>query len=137
MKLTGAQLLTQFLRAEGIRHVFGVSGTAVLPILDLIYHEPQIRYIQAQHEQGAMYMANGYARATRTVGVCLVSPGPGITNCLSGVGQAYYTSTPSLLIATEETTKFYGRGSSLHHDLEAVPMLKPVTKLAFRVERAD
>ncbi len=134
MKLTGNQLLVEALKAEGVRHIFGVSGTASLRLLDTIYHEPEIRYIQTQHEQGAMYMANGYARATRGVGICLVSPGPGITNCLSGVGQAYYASTPSLLIGIEESTQFHGLGISLHHDLEAVPIFKPVTKLSLRVE---
>ncbi|MFC2073079.1 thiamine pyrophosphate-binding protein [Chloroflexota bacterium] len=137
MKLTAAQIVVETLKAEGITNVFGVSGSPTLPILDVIYDEPQIRYIQAQHELNAMYMANGYARATRGAGICLVSPGPGITHCVSGVGVAYYTSTPSLLIASEETTKFHNLGISLHHDLDAVAILKPVTKLSLRVERAD
>ena len=137
MKLSGSQLLIEGLKAEGVRYVFGASGTDTLPILDVIYDESQMRYIQTQHEQGAIYMANGYARAARTAGICLVSPGPGITNCHSGVSQAYYTSTPSLLIGIEESTRFYGLGASLHHDLDGVSVFKPVTKLSLRIERAD
>ena len=125
------------LKAEGTRHVFGVSGSPTLSILDAIYNEPQIRYIQAQHEQNAMYMANGYARGTRSAGLCLVSPGPGITNCLSAVAQAYYTSTPGILIGIEHDTRSYGLGSSVHHDLDALSIFKPVTKLSLRVERTD
>src|SRR3990172_12785011 len=102
MKLKGAQLFVEILKSEGIGHVFGVSGSVTLPILDVLYGESKIRYIQSQHEQNGMYMANGYARATRTAGVCLVSPGPGITNCLSGTAQAFQSSTPNLLIGVEE-----------------------------------
>src|SRR3972149_10174158 len=105
MGIKGAQLLVETLKAEGTRHVFGVSGSPTLSILDAIYNEPRIRYIQAQHEQNAMYMANGYARAARTAGICLVSPGPGITNCLSGTAQAFQSSTPNLLIGAEEGNK--------------------------------
>ncbi|MFC2056324.1 thiamine pyrophosphate-binding protein [Chloroflexota bacterium] len=137
MKRTGAQLLIEALKAEGVRNIFGVSGTATLPIMDILYDEPEIRYIQSQHEQSAMYMANGYARATKTMGVCLVSPGPGATNCLSGVGQAYYTSNSTLLIGIEESTRFLGLGTSLHHDLESVAIFKPITRLSLRVERVD
>ncbi|MDP2645528.1 MAG: thiamine pyrophosphate-binding protein [Desulfobacterales bacterium] len=137
MELTGAQLLVKALKMEGTKHIFGVSGSAVLPIMDVLYHDREVRYIQSQHEQGAMYMANGYARATRALGVCLVSPGPGSTNCLSGVGQAFYTSTSSLLICIESGTEHLGLGTSLHHDLDSVAVFKPVTKLAIRVERID
>ena len=133
-KLSGAQIIVETLKAEGITHVFGVSGSVNLPILDIIFSEPQIRYIQTQHEQNAMYMANGYARATRTAGICLVSPGPGITNCLSGTAQAFQSSTPNLLIGVEEGNKVHGLGSSCHHDVEAVMIFKPVTKLSLRVE---
>ena len=137
MKLKGAQLFVEILKSEGIGHVFGVSGSVTLPILDVLYGESKIRYIQSQHEQNGMYMANGYARATKTAGVCLVSPGPGITNCVTPVAQAYYTSTPVVLVGVEYDAGSHGLGSALHHDLEAVPIFKPVTKLSFRIERVE
>lgn len=68
MQLSGAQLLIEAFKAEGTGYVFGVSGSATLPILDVIYSEPQVRYIQAQHEQGAIYMANGYASSGKGAG---------------------------------------------------------------------
>src|SRR3990172_11528713 len=117
MKLKGAQLFVEILKSEGIGHVFGVSGSVTLPILDVLYGESKIRYIQSQHEQNGMYMANGYARATKTAGVCLVSPGPGITNCVTPVAQAYYTSTPVVLVGVEYDAGSHGLGSALHHDL--------------------
>lgn len=137
MELNGAQLLIEGMKLEGIKYVFGMSASSVLPLLDVVYQTPQIRYIQSQHEQGAMYMANGYARASGKASICLVGPGPGITNCESGAGQAYYTFVPTILISIENSTRHYGLGSSLHHGLDAVSVMKPVTKLSIRPERAE
>lgn len=137
MERSGAQLIADCLKVERVDYVFGVSSSGVLPLLDVFYHHPELRYVQAQHEMGGMYMANGYARVSRRTGVCLVGPGPAITNCASGVSQAYYTAVPSLLMAIEDGTPVYGLGSSLHHGLDAVTVLKPVTKLAIRVERVE
>ena len=137
MERNGAQLIVDCLKGEGVEYVFGVSSSAVLPLLDVFYHHPELRYVQAQHEMGGMYMANGYARVSRRTAVCLVGPGPAITNCASGVSQAYNTAVPSLLIAIEDGTRVYGLGFSLHHGLDAVSVLQPVTKLAMRVERAE
>jgi sulfoacetaldehyde acetyltransferase len=137
MELTGAQLLVDGMKLEGAKYLFGTSATATLPVLDVIYKTPQIQYVQSQHEQGAMYMANGYARATGNVSFCLVGPGPGTTNCQSGVAQAFYTFVPSLLIAIDDGTEYHGLGSSLHHALDAVAVMKPVTKLAIRPERTS
>lgn len=137
MKVTGAQLLVEWLKTEGVKHVFGVSGSPLLPVMDIFFHDPAIQYIQTQHEQGSIFMANGYARATRHTGVCLVGPGPGATNCLSGVGQAFYTSTSSLLISIDSSNLTRGLGTSLHHDLESIAIFAPVTKLAFRIDRLD
>lgn len=139
MKLrgNGTRVLVETFKTRGISKIFGVSGSDVLPVLDLLYQEPKIDYIQAQHEQGAIYMANGYARASHDIGISIVSPGPGITNSISGVAQAFYTSTPSLLIGIEEASRLHGLGHCLHHDLETIPMLQSITKLCLRVERAD
>lgn len=137
MEKKGSEILIEGLLVEGVKHLFGVSGSPLLPILDVLYNTPQIRYIQSQHEQAGMFMANGYSRAARKTGVCMVTRGPGATNCMTGIAQAYYTATPSLLIAAEEGDKFYGLETSLHHNTEGSVLFRPVTKLARRVERAD
>src|SRR3989304_5577819 len=108
MELNGAESIVEGLKMQGVKYVFGMSATAMLPLLDVLLRTPEIRYIQSQHEQCAMYMANGYARATGEAGVCLAGPGPGTTNCQSGVGQAYYSFVPNLLIGIEDSTKIYG-----------------------------
>ncbi len=136
MELNGAQLLVETIKLEGTQYLFGMSATAVLPVLDVVYNSSQIKYIQSQHEQGAMYMANGYARATGKVSFCLVGPGPGTTNCQSGMAQAYYTFVPTILIAIEDSTQCHGLGSSMHHGLDSVAVMKPVTKLSIRAERS-
>jgi len=137
MEFNGAQLLVEGMKLEGAKYLFGTSATATLPVLDVVYNTPQIKYVQSQHEQGAMYMANGHARATGKVSFCLVGPGPGTTNCQSGMAQAFYTFVPSMLIAIEDGTEFYGLGYALHHGLDAVAVMKPVAKLSIRPERAS
>ncbi len=137
MEKSGSELLVEGLLVEGVKHLFGISGSPLLPILDVLYDKPQIRYIQSQNEQFAMFMTNGYSRAARRTGVCMVTRGPGATNCMTGICQAFYTATPSLLISAEEGDKFYGLETSLHHNVEGSVLYKPVTKLARRVERAD
>lgn len=137
MELNGAEYIVECLKAEGVKHVFGVSGSSVLPILDVIYHTPQIRYIQSQNEQSAMHMANGYARTTRKPSVCLVSPGGGLPNTVSGIAQAFATATPNLIMCTEETSRLEGMGTSLAAYLDTLALLKPITKMAMRVEPAE
>jgi acetolactate synthase-1/2/3 large subunit len=136
MEGTGAQIIVEAMKLEGIKYLFGMSSSAVLPLLDVVCDTPEIEYIQSQHEQNAMYVANGYARATGKASVCLVGPGPATTNCQSGVAQAYYTYVPSILMAVEDGTQYYGLGHSMHHGLDAVSVMKPVTKMSIRVERA-
>lgn len=136
MEGNGSQIIVEALKVQGIKHLFGMSASACLPLLDVVHGTPEISYIQSQHEQGALYMANGYARATGKVSACLVGPGPGTTNCQSGMGQAYHTFVPTFLMSIDDATRFHGLGSSLHHGLDAVACMKPVTKMSFRVERA-
>ncbi len=137
MEYNGAQLLVEALKAAGVKVLFGVSGSDTLWILDLIHGGPDIRYMQAQHEQGAMFMANGYARTARQAGISLVSPGPGATNSLTGVAQAFYTSTPSILICIEEGSRWTGMAASQHHDLDSLGVFRPVTKWAGKVSRIE
>src|SRR3989337_2003091 len=119
MELPVTEVLIEGLKSAGVKVIFGVSGSALLSTLDVLLRTPEIRYIQSQHEQAAMYMANGYARQEREVGVCLVSSGPGETNCVSGTAQAFYTSTPTVVIAAVESSKLLGLGASVHHDLDS------------------
>ena len=137
MELTGAQVLVDSLKSAGVDVIFGVSASDLLGTLDVLYRTPEIRYLQTQHEQAAMYMANGYAGQARGLGICLVSPGPGATNCMSGVAQAHHTSTPTLVIGVEENTKVLGLGATIHHDLDTMRIFAPVTKLAIVVGRKD
>jgi thiamine pyrophosphate-dependent acetolactate synthase large subunit-like protein len=137
MEFNGSQLLVEGMKLEGANYLFGTSATATLPVLDVVYNTPQIKYLQSQHEQGAIYMANGLARATGRVSFCLVGPGPGTTNCQSGVAQAFNTFVPTILMAVEDSTEYFGLGFSLHHGLDAVAVMKPVTKLSIRAERAS
>lgn len=135
MEQNGAELIVERLKLEGAGHLFGMASSECLPVLDVLYRTPEIRYIQSRHEQGAAYMANGYGRASGKVGLCLVGPGPGTTNCASAVGQAFYTFAPTFLAAIEDPTGFYGLGASLHHGLDSVAVMKPITKLSIRAER--
>ena len=137
MESTGYQYLVDLLKAEDVKHVFGVIGAQILNVLDVLYQTPEIQYIQSQQEQTALFMASGYARTRVGAGVCLVSSGPAISNAMTGMAQAYYGSTPTILIGGEEPTTHSGMGAAPHHDLDSLGIMEPVTKLAVRVERAD
>ena len=95
--LTGGQILVECLKREGVQHVFCVPGESYLGALDALYDAPQIRVIVNRQEGGACYMAEGYAKATRSVGVCFVTRGPGATNASIGVHCADQDSTPLVL----------------------------------------
>ena len=98
-EMTGAQALIQSLVREGVEVVFGLPGVQIMEAFDALYHEPGIRFVQVRHEQAAAYMADGYACSTGKVGVALVVPGPGALNTAAGLGTAYATSSPVLLIS--------------------------------------
>jgi acetolactate synthase-1/2/3 large subunit len=137
MQVSGADLIVEYLKAEGVAHVFGVVGSSILDLMDALARSPQIRYVQTQHEQAAAYMADGYARVTGRPGVCVATVGPGATNLLGGVAQAYLESSPVLALCGEVHTLHYGKGASNFHEIEQSLVYKPVTKLAVRIERAD
>lgn len=137
METTVAELIIQSLKAEGVKHIFGVSGTSVMPILDVLYHTPEIQYIQSQHEQGAGFMANGYARTARKPSICLISPQGGVTNVTTAVSQAYNSATSTIFFSVEVASHHVGKGLSMFHALDAQALLKPITKLTMRVENPD
>ena len=92
-KITGAQMLIKCLKEEGVEVIFGFPGGVVIPIYDAIF-DSDIRHILVRHEQGAVHAADGYARATGKVGVCLATSGPGATNLITGIANAYMASVP-------------------------------------------
>src|SRR5436190_23360175 len=89
MRMTGAKALLDSLKRQGVSVIFGYPGGAVIPIYDAIYEEEEIRHILVRHEQGAAHMAEGYAKVTGKVGVCLATSGPGATNLVTGLADAY------------------------------------------------
>ncbi|WP_206812843.1 thiamine pyrophosphate-binding protein [Paradesulfitobacterium ferrireducens] len=134
---TGADILVECLQAEGIKDVFGVIGSACIDITDAIARTPGMRFIPTAHEQGAAYAADGYARITGKPAVCLVTVGPGATNALSGVAQAYMESSPVILISGEVASTVRGKGRSNWHEIDQLEVFKPITKNTLRLERVE
>src|SRR5215211_4507498 len=97
--LTGGQALARALRANGVEVVFGIVGTHNVRLFDGLYEVPEVRTIAARHEGSCGFMADGYARASGRIAACMVVPGPGVTNLMTALGQAYLDSVPILAIA--------------------------------------
>ena len=133
----GAQIIVDCLRAEGVTHVFGVIGSAILDLLDVIYQAPDMQYIRAQHEQGAAFMADGYARATGKPGICVATCGPGLTNMVTAIAGAYQENSPVIAIAGEVHTQHYGKGNANFHEIDQESLLQPITKMSKRVETPE
>ncbi|MFQ5855962.1 MAG: thiamine pyrophosphate-binding protein [Anaerolineae bacterium] len=134
---TGGDLVVAYLKAEGVKFVFGVIGSSILDLTDALYREPAIRYVPTQHEQAAAYMADGYARVTGRLGVCIATVGPGATNLTSGIAQAFVESSPVLALTGDIHTHHYGKGSSNFHEIDQQALYRPITKMSRRVERPD
>ena len=114
MKLSGAQLILQCLKEEGVDTIFGYPGGAVIPLYDALYDEKEIIHIITAHEQGASHAADGYARSTGKVGVVIATSGPGATNTVTGIATAYSDSIPMVVItgqvARSPWKRFLSRG---------------------------
>ncbi len=134
MKMTGAQALLESLRREGVEVIFGYPGGSVLPIYDALYDAAGPRHILVRHEQGAAHAADGYARATGKVGVCLATSGPGATNLVTGIATAYMDSVPILAITGQVPTFAIGRDSFQEADITGITM--PITKHNYLVKDA-
>jgi acetolactate synthase I/II/III large subunit len=132
MKMSGAQIMLACLREEGIRHIFGYPGGAVLPIYDALYDVEGLEHILVRHEQGAAHMADGYARATGQVGVCLATSGPGATNLVTGIATAYMDSIPMVAITGQVRTTAIGKDAFQEADITGITM--PITKHNFLVK---
>jgi acetolactate synthase-1/2/3 large subunit len=104
MKLTGAQIVIESLIKENVEVVFGYPGGAIMNVYDEIYKQDKFKHILTKHEQGAVHMADGYARATGRVGVAMVTSGPGLTNAVTGIATAYTDSVPMVVISGQVPT---------------------------------
>ena len=133
MKLNGSQILIECLKEQGVDTVFGYPGGAILNIYDELYkHSNEIRHVLTSHEQGASHAADGYARATGKVGVCLATSGPGATNLVTGIATAYMDSVPIVAITANVGTALLGRDSFQEIDISGVAM--PITKHSYIVK---
>jgi acetolactate synthase-1/2/3 large subunit len=131
MKKTGAQILCEGLAQEGVEVIFGILGGAVLPLYDTLPQYPQIRHILTRHEQGAVHAAEGYARVTNKAGVCLATSGPGATNLVTGIANAYMDSVPVIAITGQVARPFIGKDAFQEADITGITL--PITKYNYLV----
>ena len=145
MQLTGAEIVIECLKEQGVDTVFGYPGGTILNIYDELYkHQEEIHHVLTSHEQGAAHAADGYARSTGKVGVCLATSGPGATNLVTGIATAYMDSIPVVAITCNVGLPLLGKDSFQEVDIAGVVMpitkhsfiVKDVTKLAKTIRRA-
>ena len=136
MQLTGSEILVECLKEQGVDTVFGYPGGAILNIYDALYkHSGEIKHILTSHEQGASHAADGYARATGKVGVCMATSGPGATNLVTGIATAYMDSVPMVAITANVTLPLLGKDSFQEVDIAGVTM--PITKHGYIVKNVE
>ena len=136
MRLQGAQIVVRTLVEQGVSTVFGYPGATVIDIYDALYdHADEIRHVLVAHEQGAAHAADGYARATGKVGVCMATSGPGSTNLVTGIATAYMDSVPMVVVTGNVATSQIGTDSFQELDITGVTL--PITKHNYFVEDAD
>ena len=136
MKITTAGLLLQYLQEEGVEYIFGVPGTSLVPLYDAINKQDAIKPILTKHEEGAAFMADGYVRVSGNIGVCYATSGPGATNLVTGVANAYMDNIPLLVITGQVPTSIYGKGTfqdSTKEGIDSVAMFDPITKYSTMV----
>jgi acetolactate synthase-1/2/3 large subunit len=128
---TGARALVDALLREGVEHVFGIPGTQNLAVLDALRDTPQIRFILTRHEQGAAFMAYGYARAAGRPGVVTATEGPGVSNLVTGTAAAFRGYVPVISICGVQESSMRERDAS--QDMDQVPFMRPITKWAYSI----
>ncbi|AUC81474.1 biosynthetic-type acetolactate synthase large subunit [Lacinutrix sp. Bg11-31] len=134
--MTGSQAVVHSLIAEGVDLIFGYPGGAIMPVYDALYDvEDKLTHILTRHEQGATHAAQGFARATGKVGVCLATSGPGATNLITGIADAQIDSTPLVCITGQVSSNLLGTDAFQETDIIGISM--PVTKWNFQVTRAE
>ena len=134
MKLSGAKILIESLKREGVEVIFGYPGGVLLPIFDALYDAP-VRFILVRHEQGAAHAADGYARATGKVGVCMATSGPGATNLVTGIATAYMDSIPMIAITGQVKTTLIGNDAFQEADVTGIT--RPITKHNYLVKNIE
>jgi acetolactate synthase-1/2/3 large subunit len=131
-ELRGAEILVKALQEEGVKYVWGYPGGAVLHIYDAVFKQDQFQHILVRHEQAAVHAADGYARATGDVGVCLVTSGPGATNAVTGIATAYMDSIPMVIISGQVPTAAIGLDA--FQECDTVGITRPIVKHNFLVK---
>src|SRR5512142_1574746 len=134
MTKTGAQILWECLEREGVKHVFGYPGGAILPAYDALKYS-KIHHVLVRHEQGATHMADGYARASGEVGVAIATSGPGATNMVTGIATAMLDSVPIVCITGQVGSKLIGSDAFQETDITGITL--PITKHNYLVTRAE
>jgi thiamine pyrophosphate-dependent acetolactate synthase large subunit-like protein len=133
--LTGGRAVVELLKAEQVKYVFGIVGATFLDVLDALYDDKAVEYINVRHEQAAAFMADGLARVTDLPGVCLVTSGPGATNLLTGVAAAYVAHSPVVVLVGGVSLEHLQKDAFQEYDL--VSMFRPVTKLAIQITKTE
>jgi len=134
-KLSGAEMVVRCLQDQGIKHIFGYPGGSVLDVYDALFDNSDIEHILVRHEQAAVHMADGYARATGEVGTVLVTSGPGATNTITGIATAYMDSIPLVILSGQVATSLIGQDAFQETDMIGVS--RPVVKHSFLVKKAE
>src|SRR3982074_2497366 len=132
MELTGAEIVIRCLQEEGVEHVFGYPGGAVLYIYDELFKQDKVKHVLVRHEQGAAHAADGYSRASNKVGVCLVTSGPGLTNAVTGIATAYMDSIPMVILVGQVPT--HAIGLDAFQEVDTVGITRPCVKHNFLVK---
>ena len=132
MQLTGTEIVVRALQDEGVTHVFGYPGGAVLYIYDEIFKQDKFQHILVRHEQAAVHAADAYSRSSQRVGVALVTSGPGVTNAVTGIATAYMDSIPVVIITGQVPT--HAIGQDAFQECDTVGITRPCVKHNFLVK---
>jgi acetolactate synthase-1/2/3 large subunit len=136
MKMTGAKALIESLLQEGVETIFGYPGGAILPVFDALYdYERKVNHILTRHEQGAAHAAEGYARVSGKVGVCLITSGPAATNAITGISDAMLDSVPLLVITGQVGASLLG--TDAFQEIDVIGITQPITKWSYQIRRAE
>ena len=133
--LSGAEMVVRFLRDEGVKHIYGYPGGALLHVYDALFKEPEVTHILVRHEQAATHMADGYARATGKAGVVLVTSGPGATNAITGIATAYMDSIPMVILSGQVPSTMVGTDAFQETDM--IGISRPIVKHSFMIKHAS
>ena len=134
--ITGAEALMRSLEHQGVKTIFGYPGGSIMPVFDALYdHRKELNHILVRHEQGATHAAQGFARVSGEVGVCLVTSGPGATNTITGIADAMIDSTPIVVIAGQVGASFLG--TDAFQEVDLVGITQPISKWSYQIRRAE